>query len=522
MLVEKAKCRRTALYLNVWTRAPENQWRQEGVMLWIFGRRFLRRLASLENYDWQQCCLQRRRRGGFSMQYRNRRLVASCTWTRMMRPGTWAHATLKSGCGIRIHRSGTSVRRNPSRVNDLWSRSWRRCRVSLHMLLPKSRRKYFSRANHEQRQRRMAYWAPARIRPRARHRAYIAGASSSTATLARANRKENYWLHAPHQPGEDRLGQALSHCGENQRRTSALLQQVPVTNWSAEQPDRAAVVLFLPARYDRLFNNSRASPQQIPGVVKNEGVFWIVYALSSFFLPKTNLSSNNAWRKTPPMILAKYFMHSQNHQPTDCGLFGLRVSAAIAKVSGFNHWTSKDVLYAFDEPDGDNTFKCPVIDFAEFYLRLLGEEGQLREQPTPNQPEGTRNIQEHIMTWPPYRMGNRSQHCAGIGENLRRRKCNFWNAQMRNIRNYMQQNVPCITEPKEEHTEYFWRVQGDRSRQLSDFGWPGNSLCSRLLSAVVNAALRNSSESTYLFWQQIQISNNDWQTTLSDLTSRME
>uniref|UniRef100_A0A1I8JR66 Nuclear transcription factor Y subunit n=1 Tax=Macrostomum lignano TaxID=282301 RepID=A0A1I8JR66_9PLAT len=88
----------------------------------------------------------------------------------------------------------------------------------------------------------------------------------------------------------------------------------------------------------------------------------------------------------------------------------------------------------------------------------------------PQQPEpagGHANIQEHIMTWPPYRMGNRShivlrsqarlQHYK-VGENLRRRKCNFWNAQMRKHSHYMRkQNVPCITDPKKSTQNIFWR-----------------------------------------------------------------
>uniref|UniRef100_A0A1I8FQE2 COesterase domain-containing protein n=1 Tax=Macrostomum lignano TaxID=282301 RepID=A0A1I8FQE2_9PLAT len=301
----------------------------------------------------------------------------------------------------------------------------------------------------------------------------------------------------------------------------------------------------------RLFNNLGGPPQQIPGVVKNEGVFWIVYALSSFFLPKTNLSSNK-WHipfwwgssnpkedaehlkkvtsiaqrveKDPPMILAKYFMHSQNLNPLIVDSLAFEYQLPSPKY-GFNHWTSKDVLYAFDELTGDNTFKCSVIDFAEFYLRFLERKASLGNNSlpmpewtgamhgyeldytfgmpfnenftknfykyTPAEEELSRdmlkfwsnfaktgrrargNIQEHIMTWPPYRMGNRShivlevkQGSSGykVGENLRRRNSLHNGAQ-------------------EEHTEYFWRVQGDRPHQLSDFGWPGNSLCSRLLSA---------------------------------------
>ncbi|PAA59016.1 hypothetical protein BOX15_Mlig032592g2 [Macrostomum lignano] len=543
------------LYLNVWT-PTENQGDKKAVMVWIFGGGFYGGSASLEIYDGAVLASKgdvvvasmQYRTGAFGFLYLdpdeapgNMGLMDQ----RLAMKWIWTNARYFGG--------------DPSRVT-IFGESAGAVSVSLHMLLPESQ-KYFSRAIMNSGSA-LAYWA-SEDQARARHRAYIL-AVQLNCYVGHGNRKRiiGCMRHISPEKIQAKLYPIVAKINE---------ERVPYYNRYQSRIGRRSNLtepplyfFYLPLRpvYGTEFmpEDPRISVQRdnmkktdlMLGVVKNEGVFWIVYALSSFFLPKTNLSSNK-WHipfwwgssnpvrkedaehlkkvtsiaqrveKDPPMILAKYFMHSQNLNPLIVDSLAFEYQLPSPKY-GFNHWTSKDVLYAFDELTGDNTFKCPVIDFAEFYLRFLERKASLgnnvwmysfehhteslpmpewtgamhgyeldytfgmpfnenftknfykytpaeeelsrdmlkfwsnfAKTGNPNQPEGTRNIQEHIMTWPPYRMGNRShivlevkQGSSGykVGENLRRRKCNFWNAQMRNIRNYMQQNVPCITEPK--------------------------------------------------------------------------
>uniref|UniRef100_A0A1I8FPA6 WW domain-containing protein n=1 Tax=Macrostomum lignano TaxID=282301 RepID=A0A1I8FPA6_9PLAT len=387
----------------------------------------------------------------------------------------------------------------PSRLTIFWRVGWRRCRSGrLHMLAAESQ-KYFSRAIMNSGSA-LAYWA-SEDQARA-DTGPNSGVQLKTATLATATGRELLPACAPISPEKIqaklypivlRRGRLWRKINEKRVPTSNRYQSL---NRSAEQPDRAAVVLFLPAATtgsvtEFYAGGSRISvqrdnmkktdlmlarpPQQIPGVVKNErrrildctnlsqqqvahtvlGGAAPIRQKGGRGAPEKGDKHRQRVEKDPPMILAK----NLNPLIVDSLAFEYQLPSPS---TAFNHWTSKDVLYAFDELTGDNTFKCPVIDFAEFYLRFLGEEGQLREQllSNPNQPEGTRNIQEHIMTWPPYRMGNTVAHCAG---EVKQAPAAIKSARI------CGEGIPCITEPKKSTQNISGGVQGDRSRQLKMF-----------------------------------------------------
>uniref|UniRef100_A0A1I8F9E4 Carboxylic ester hydrolase n=1 Tax=Macrostomum lignano TaxID=282301 RepID=A0A1I8F9E4_9PLAT len=269
---------------------------------------------------------------------------------------------------------------------------------------------------------------------------------------------------------------------ENQRRTSALLQQVPVTKIGRRSnlTEPPLYFFYLPLRpvYGTETNLS-SNKWHIPFLVGSSNP---VRKEDAEHLKKGDKHRPARGEKDPPHDPGQVLHAQPESQPTDLDSLAFEYQLPSPKY-GFQPLDQQDVLYAFDELTGDNTFKCPVIDFAEFSSALLERKASLGN-----------NEQRAHNDLAAYRMGNTgrtlcwksskaSSSYKSRRESAAKRKCNFWNAQMRNIRNYAQQNVPCITEPKKSTQNISGGSRATARSQLSDFGWPGNSLCSRLLSA---------------------------------------
>uniref|UniRef100_A0A1I8FSR0 Carboxylic ester hydrolase n=1 Tax=Macrostomum lignano TaxID=282301 RepID=A0A1I8FSR0_9PLAT len=139
-------------------------------------------------------------------------------------------------------------------------------------------------------------------------------------------------------------------------------------------------VLLEPCRYP--------PPRRRPQVMKDEGVFWIMYALARLFLQDNNWSLPAHWGQPrspagsrpqafehdPYNLVAQYFTLSNNinDRLVDSVAFEYQVPS---KQFGFEHWTSEDVLNAFDDLTSDRSFKCPTMDFADNYTDRLLELG---------------------------------------------------------------------------------------------------------------------------------------------------
>uniref|UniRef100_A0A1I8IS35 COesterase domain-containing protein n=1 Tax=Macrostomum lignano TaxID=282301 RepID=A0A1I8IS35_9PLAT len=408
----------------------ENQGDKKAVMVWIFGGGFYGGSASLEIYD------------GAVLASKGDVVVASMQY----RTGAFGFLYLDpdeapGNMGLMDQRLAmkwiwTNARYfggDPSRVT-IFGESAGAVSVSLHMLLPESQ-KYFSRAIMNSGSA-LAYWA-SEDQARARHRAYIL-AVQLNCYVGHGNRKRiiGCMRHISPEKIQAKLYPIVAKINE---------ERVPYYN-----------------RYQSRIGR-RSNLTEPP--------------LYFFYLP-----------------LRPVYGTDQNLNPLIVDSLAFEYQLRHRQKYGFNHWTSKDVLYAFDEHDGDNTFKCPSLPMPEMDAEAMhGYELDY----TFGMPMGNRS---HIVL--EVKQGSSGYK---VGENLRRRKCNFWNAQMRNIRNYMQQNVPCITEPKKS-TQNISGGQG-RPPALSSaiLVWPGNSLCQPSSVCWVNAALRNSSESTYLFCSKFKL-----------------
>uniref|UniRef100_A0A1I8IJM9 Carboxylic ester hydrolase n=1 Tax=Macrostomum lignano TaxID=282301 RepID=A0A1I8IJM9_9PLAT len=273
------------------------------------------------------------------------------------------------------------------------------------------------------------------------------------------------------------------------------------------------------------------------GVVKNEGVFWIMYALYKIFLIRNREWNIPFWWGQPmdPRLSKEYEYYSKFSKELDMDtdphnlvaryfITNINMDGLISEGTSFEYqvpsklfgktsWTAKETLDALDAMTSDKSFKCPTIEFAEKYALMLGRnaahsiwmysfEQRSELLPLPdwtgvlhgyeldyvfgspfnerftgkyyNYTETERQFSDDLMkfwtnfaktgmsdssapdgpgAWPEYDAINRkhivlkarSPTSRGfqIGENLRKRQCNFWRYQVQNLRNYTNPKPNC-------------------------------------------------------------------------------
>ncbi|PAA82835.1 hypothetical protein BOX15_Mlig028934g2 [Macrostomum lignano] len=144
---------------------------------------------------------------------------------------------------------------------------------------------------------------------------------------------------------------------------------------------------------DSAKNNDVKKADLLLGVVKDEGVFWVMNALGNIFAlgiipfwwghPLTkeqNASYDYSVTNFPGLdldqdpynLVARYFIVNNTYLDslvTEAISFEYQVPS---KLFGRTSWTAKETLDALDDLTGDRSFKCPTVDFAEMYAQMLG------------------------------------------------------------------------------------------------------------------------------------------------------
>uniref|UniRef100_A0A1I8H0Q2 Carboxylic ester hydrolase n=1 Tax=Macrostomum lignano TaxID=282301 RepID=A0A1I8H0Q2_9PLAT len=295
---------------------------------------------------------------------------------------------------------------------------------------------------------------------------------------------------------------------------------------------------------DSKMNNDVKKADLLLGVVKDEGAFWIMYALGGIFMHNNGNWNIPFWwgqpldqqlnrdydflvqnrtgldmDKDPYNLVARYFIVNNTHLDslvTEAVSFEYQVPS---KLFGRTSWTAKETLDALDDLTSDRSFKCPTVDFAEMYAQMLGTNGsnsiwmysfEQRSQMLPlpewtgvmhgyeldyvfgtpfNQRFGTilqqSQLSDDVMkfwtnfartgnpnqfnssslsgeAWPAYNLSDRSYivlksrpstaSSFRIGQNLRKRQCDFLRYQVPNIVRQIGARYDCSSDRRSEPT----------------------------------------------------------------------
>uniref|UniRef100_A0A1I8GP53 Carboxylic ester hydrolase n=2 Tax=Macrostomum lignano TaxID=282301 RepID=A0A1I8GP53_9PLAT len=378
------------LYLNVWTPA-ESSGQPLAVMVWIYGGSFCTGSASLEVYDGAILAA----KGGVvvvSMQYRTGPLgfmmmhdseaPGNMGLTDQLMAMKWVNANIRKFGG------------DPDRVT-LFGESAGAVSVNFHMISPYSQT-YFRRAIMQSATA-VAWWAAENRymgELRAKRLAESVGCYYNDKDKARV---VECLRHVSVKNIQEAAGQ--TSLDREQRRNNYAIYR----NSSGHETYMYFDLRFRPVfgtdflPYDHTtvieMGNFKKTdvllaPPSPAGVMKDEGVFWIMYALARLFLQDNNWSLPAHWGQPrspagsrpqafehdPYNLVAQYFTLSNNinDRLVDSVAFEYQVPS---KQFGFEHWTSEDVLNAFDDLTSDRSFKCPTMDFADNYTDRLLELG---------------------------------------------------------------------------------------------------------------------------------------------------
>uniref|UniRef100_A0A1I8GR16 Carboxylic ester hydrolase n=1 Tax=Macrostomum lignano TaxID=282301 RepID=A0A1I8GR16_9PLAT len=147
---------------------------------------------------------------------------------------------------------------------------------------------------------------------------------------------------------------------------------------------------------DSVKNHDVKRADLLLGVVKNEGVFWIMYALYKIFLIRNREWNIPFWWGQPmdPRLSKEYEYYSKFSKELDMDtdphnlvaryfITNINMDGLISEGTSFEYqvpsklfgktsWTAKETLDALDAMTSDKSFKCPTIEFAEKYALMLG------------------------------------------------------------------------------------------------------------------------------------------------------